>query len=427
MQQLPGATVDLLDETIRQAVFQPIVDLFSREQVGAEAFARWPALGMDPLTAFSRSVEDGSVALLDVACVQTALGTAVAQGAPRSFALFVNLEPSTISLHHIEKILEVPHGHCQPVAEVPEIVLASRPAETLRCIARLRASGWGIALVGVGANPNALGLLTIAAPDVIKLDRSFLQSRLSIDAARVVTSLTSYTERSGATVIAEGIETRAELQQAVALGATLGQGWYLGYPGDLDGALAAGRGLVRHRPRSTAPKDPWDLVEAHKIRVAKKNLLVTVSKALELRAQSLSTPPVVVTMFDSSQSFTTLTGERVEQIARRCSYVAVLGPNGIDRDLEGVRCAELDPGSPMATSWAVIIVHPSHAVMLLARDIGDDVEDGERRYEFVLTYDVETVVGIARSCLDLVYDPPAPTEWGDHTCALPTGMLGDPR
>jgi EAL domain-containing protein (putative c-di-GMP-specific phosphodiesterase class I) len=48
-----------------------------------------------------------------------------------------------------------------------------------------------------------------------------------------VASLIAFAEESGATVSAEGIETRAEGETLRAMGVPCGQGWFLGEPGQL--------------------------------------------------------------------------------------------------------------------------------------------------------------------------------------------------
>ena len=68
-------------------------------------------------------------------------------------------------------------------------------------------------------------------PDVIKLDLRLLAERDPLDVARVVTAVGAEAERRHATVLAEGIDSEAQLEMARAAGATLGQGFMLGEPG----------------------------------------------------------------------------------------------------------------------------------------------------------------------------------------------------
>src|SRR5271163_4171486 len=70
-------------------------------------------------------------------------------------------------------------------------------------------------------------------PDVIKLDVSLVHARPGVEQARIVTAVAAYAERTGATILAEGIETQEDFDQALTLGASLGQGWFFSEPGPL--------------------------------------------------------------------------------------------------------------------------------------------------------------------------------------------------
>ena len=72
------------------------------------------------------------------------------------------------------------------------------------------------------------------APDFIKLDQTLARD-IDADPARraLATALISFAAEIGATMIAEGIETDAAFRTLRALGIGLGQGFFLGVPGEL--------------------------------------------------------------------------------------------------------------------------------------------------------------------------------------------------
>jgi EAL domain-containing protein (putative c-di-GMP-specific phosphodiesterase class I) len=119
-------------------------------------------------------------------------------------------------------------------AEVTERALTDRPAELLAAVARLRRLGVGIALDDVGADPRSLALMPFLAPEVIKLDLALVQGKPSRRTAAIVHAVSAESERTGALVLAEGIETEAHRQTALALGARYGQGWLFGRPAALE-------------------------------------------------------------------------------------------------------------------------------------------------------------------------------------------------
>ncbi len=80
--------------------------------------------------------------------------------------------------------------------------------------------------------------MPLLRPDVIKLDLRLVQRQPDAEIAEIVNAVNTQAERTGAIVLAEGIETDEHLATARALGATLGQGWLFGRPGPAAGGAA---------------------------------------------------------------------------------------------------------------------------------------------------------------------------------------------
>ncbi|HVA07109.1 MAG TPA: EAL domain-containing protein, partial [Acidimicrobiales bacterium] len=87
------------------------------------------------------------------------------------------------------------------------------------------------------------------APELIKLDRELTRNIDSDPVRRALArALVAFGNETGAEVIAEGIETAAELAELIELGITYGQGYFLAQPGslkDLDMLLRIGDSLQR--------------------------------------------------------------------------------------------------------------------------------------------------------------------------------------
>ena len=90
-----------------------------------------------------------------------------------------------------------------------------------------------MALDDVGAEPASLAVMPFVHPDVVKLDLQLVQGRTTAEVARIVNAVRAQAERTGARILAEGIETRRHAETARTLGATVGQGWLYGRPGRL--------------------------------------------------------------------------------------------------------------------------------------------------------------------------------------------------
>lgn len=229
------------------AVFQLIVSVTGGRVVGFEALARWGHLTGTPVyEVFTHAVRTGQAAPLERRCIEAAIvGAEDARLAPGS-TLFINCEATAPFLSRADSaILARGAERFQLVFEVTERSLLTRPGDLLRKVVSLRQEGFAIALDDVGADLNALALLDVLAPDVIKLDLTLVQSRPHYQQARTWAAVLAHHERAGAHVLAEGIETAEHLHRALALGATLGQGFLSGAP--------AAWGAARRRQRPSRP------------------------------------------------------------------------------------------------------------------------------------------------------------------------------
>ena len=173
---------------------------------------------------------------LELACQKSGLAAAAGAGLTAPWSVFLNVEPDAAQ----DALKPVPgaqpggddDGPAAPplrvVAELTERFLTADLAQLLDLVTLLRSHGWGIALDDVGADRNSLALLPFIRPDVIKLDLGLIQQQPSADAAEIFSAVNAEAERSGAVVLAEGIETGEHLNVARSFGATLGQGWLFG-------------------------------------------------------------------------------------------------------------------------------------------------------------------------------------------------------
>jgi EAL domain-containing protein (putative c-di-GMP-specific phosphodiesterase class I) len=393
----------LLDRRHLAPTYQTVFDLTNGEQVGAEALARWPRLGITPDVAFRAATQQGRLAELDEACRHAAIDDALTHGLPANFALFVNLEPSVLAPETAVSIVAQAAGTVDLVIEITERALLHRPAELLRAVKTLRAAGYAIALDDVGANPDSLALLPFVAPDIIKLDLSLVQRWHDADQAAIYTAVAAYAERTGATILAEGIENDANLQKALALGATLGQGWHLSRPGPL-GALTSPSPSRRatHRTLIPAPLSPFSLLTPSALRTAPKGLLLDISHHIENQGLALETPPVVLSAFQHARYFTPQTARRYARLAARCHLVAALGVDLPAEPIPGVRGASLRADDTLGGEWVVLVIGTHYAGALIAKDMGDSGPERDRRFAFSLTHDHETVLAAARSLLTRV-------------------------
>ena len=401
----PGvAFEELLDPINLQPAFQPIIDLSTMTTVGVEALARWPHLGVTPDQAFALAARVNRLEELDVACRNAAIDEAMETGLGDGFALFVNLEPSTMTADSAQQLIERTRGDLFLVAEITERSLTARPAQLLRTVQHLRAANCAVALDDVGADPDSLSLLPLIAPSVVKLDISLIRRWPDTRQGAILATVAAYAERTGAVLLAEGVENESDLEQAMALGATLVQGWLFGYPGPLESFPAVQKQLISPRVPFRTPMTPFDAVDVSKIRIAKKGLLLAISHHLENQGLLLETPPIILSAFQNEKRFTPQTIARYNLLAERCSLVAALGEGMIAEPVPGVRGVQLSIEDRLRDEWVVVVVGTHYHGALIAKDLGDDdyLPDLERRFAYVVTHDYETVLSAARSLLERV-------------------------
>ena len=398
------AVIDLaLDAELLVPAFQPIVELQSGDVVGYEALARWEAPGLGPGTAFDAARAAGRLAELDWACRLAALRAALDADLGAGHSLFVNVEPETLGAPPppaARAVLDEAARRLRVVVEFTERALTHRPADLLRVIDRVRGMGWGVALDDVGAAPESLALLPFVAPDVIKLDLSLVQRRPSVEQGHILAAVMAHAERTGASVLAEGVETGAHRDQAFALGATYGQGWYFGRPARLGTPGAASERVPFIRPPGIPPRTPFDLVvRSSRLRRGRKAVLLAMSRHLEELGLNHGTPRVVLGAFQTADRFTAASAARYAKLADVSPLVAAFGAGLGTEPAPGVHGAALDAADPLVGEWTVVVVGATYAGALIARDVGDHGPDLDRRYDFVVTHDRDTVLSAARSLL----------------------------
>ncbi|GMA88863.1 hypothetical protein GCM10025868_41130 [Angustibacter aerolatus] len=240
-----------------------------------------------------------------------------------------------------------------------------------------------------------------------------MQDRPTADIAAVVNAVHAEAERSGTLVLAEGLETADHVLTARAYGATIGQGWHFARPGDLPavGAVTAPteRETVRISPRRDGRADvsPFDAVARTRTpRAADKRLLIAVSKHLEAQAHAAGDSAIVLSAFQDVRFLTPATKRRYAALAESCAFVAALGEDVPADPLPGVRGGALTGRDPLLGEWDIAVLGPHFAACLVARDLGDEGPDMERRFEFVLSHDRELTIRVAGSMMTRVWPEP---------------------
>jgi diguanylate cyclase (GGDEF)-like protein/PAS domain S-box-containing protein len=219
--------------------YQPIVNLFDRRVIGAEALLRWrhPEQGFIPPIDFIPIAEKSGLIVpigqwvMSTACsnvltlqrnygIYIAVNVSVRQLAGDLFAGWVEDVLSSTGLSPNALVVEVTES-----ALMDDIGLARRAFE------RLRSQGVRVAIDDFGTGYSSLARLQRLPVDVIKLDRAFVTDIDKRAPARsMAAAILQVSAAIGAQIVAEGIETDAEAATLAELGYTIGQGYLFGKP-----------------------------------------------------------------------------------------------------------------------------------------------------------------------------------------------------
>jgi EAL domain-containing protein (putative c-di-GMP-specific phosphodiesterase class I)/GGDEF domain-containing protein len=233
---------ELLRRTIEAGlvttVYQPIVSLERAAICAYEALTRTL-----PGSAFSNPGElfDAAEAcgmLWDLETVTRRQALRQALDWPAGVLLFLNCTPQVVADERfadqlLAEVAEVPGlSPHRIVLEVTERSESQHVDGLHRQTVRLQQHGFQLAIDDVGAGTSGLNRIMLLRPQWLKLDRELVEG-IDRDPVRtnLVRFLAHFARLSGVTMIGEGIEREAELEQMIRLGVHCAQGYLLGRPG----------------------------------------------------------------------------------------------------------------------------------------------------------------------------------------------------
>ena len=235
-----------LAQELRQALhdgglamhYQPIVDLRTSQVVGFEALMRWhhAERGMVAPDVFI-AVAEQSHLIIELGAFAMSEALAAARQwqptSPGALAPYVTVNLSAHQFHDPDLVSMVERclheSGLEPsrlIVEVTEGSALVNIAETLDVLEHLRQMGIGVALDDFGTGYSSLSYLTLLEPTIIKIDRSFVSPTLeSAPSDTLLEAIISLGAKLDFTLLAEGIETPAQLAKLRSLHCQLGQGY----------------------------------------------------------------------------------------------------------------------------------------------------------------------------------------------------------
>lgn len=216
----------VIDEGAFTPVFQPIVELATGRPVGFEALTRF-ADGRRADQWFAEANEAGRGVALEIATLRAA--TRASADLPEECYLSLNLSAETASsVELIGPVLtRLPRKLLLEITEHVPVEDYERLMATLYALdIHLR-----LAVDDAGAGYAGLQHILQIRPHVVKLD-TVLVKGVHADVARqaIVGAMVTFAAKTGSTIVAEGVETPADVAMLRSLGVELGQGFLLGEP-----------------------------------------------------------------------------------------------------------------------------------------------------------------------------------------------------
>lgn len=225
--------------------YQPIFDVRSGSLVAVEALARWqhPRFGSVPPSEFiqiaeaSRDIIALGRRILSKSCKEA---RAWMKLTGQNIRLNVNVSPNEMLSHgFVDAVFNVLEETGFPAnlleLEITERGLLYDIEASMAAILEIRSRGVTIALDDFGTGHSSLSRLERLPVDRVKIDRSFFsRAEQSERAGQILGILSGMSRILNVEVIAEGIETEAQMRLVEAAGFAKAQGYLLGKPGEIE-------------------------------------------------------------------------------------------------------------------------------------------------------------------------------------------------
>jgi len=271
----PGVPAQELDKALESGElsmdYQPLLDFVTLEVIGFEALMRWqhPDRGLIRPNVFIALAEQGDLIFkLGSFAIRAAAAEAKSwerTGTPASWP-FVSVNLSARQFHDPDLLSAIGEALAASglapqrlLLEITENVALADVVETKRIIERLRHIGVAVALDDFGTGYASLSYLTLLEPMIVKIDQSLISPSLeNAYNDTLLEAVVSLGRKLDMTLLAEGIETQAQLQRLRRLRCEIGQGYLFSPPvpptkvadmlGKRHWAAAAGTSAGRRRP-----------------------------------------------------------------------------------------------------------------------------------------------------------------------------------
>ncbi|MCL4441999.1 MAG: EAL domain-containing protein [Firmicutes bacterium] len=234
---LLGEFNELLENKKFRIAYQPIVSLQTGEILAWEALTRGPenSYFFSPAVIFNYAAEVGLLFPLEKVCREIAIKNLGLVDNMQK--LFLNIHPHTINDPQFvkgETIKFLKDSHLSPhnmVFEITERQGIHDFHQFNKTLTHYRNQGYRVAVDDAGAGFSSLQAIAEVRPEYIKIDHSLVRDiNSNLVKQALLETFVIFAQKIGCTIIAEGIETEAELTTLRSIGVHYGQGYFLARP-----------------------------------------------------------------------------------------------------------------------------------------------------------------------------------------------------
>jgi EAL domain-containing protein (putative c-di-GMP-specific phosphodiesterase class I) len=234
--------------------YQPIVAIETGRTATLEALLRWregnrTLVGTGELVSMAERM--GLIVpigywVLERACADMAKWSAVQE--MKHVGVSVNLSAKQLAVPDLVSTLEAivdkaGVAHERVEFELTESCVMTDPEAARATLVALRSRGFRLSIDDFGTGHSSLSYVHRLPVHCLKVDRSFLSRERGTGETEVVMrAIVELGRQLGLRVVAEGVETEAEMDRLRALGCELAQGYYFAAPQSADRIAQAVRG-----------------------------------------------------------------------------------------------------------------------------------------------------------------------------------------
>jgi EAL domain-containing protein (putative c-di-GMP-specific phosphodiesterase class I) len=247
--EITARVQDVIDSDGVSFLYQPVYDINRAAVVGFEALARFagtPPRGPDVW--FEEAARVGLDIALEAKLIAKAMESF--ERLPSSVYIGFNVSPNIVVNGALEAAFErAPLERI--VLEVNEHPTIRQYDEMAKVLRPMRDKGLRISVDDAGGGVDSFRHILQLKPEIIKLHMSLVRG-IHADAARsaLAAALIQFGREQHCELVAEGIETAAELSVLKAMGVVKMQGYLLGRPGTLEAACTLCERNLTRRPAS---------------------------------------------------------------------------------------------------------------------------------------------------------------------------------